>query len=193
MKMENITSLSDLQSGLKKHPDAFLLLYKEGSEQSDCAFSRVKNLEDKIDTLLFLANVNVVKDIHSEYNVQTAPSLLEFKEGKVRNMYKGCQAEAFYMAAMSGSGFSTIQGNDEKKAKRVTVYTTPTCTWCNTIKTYLDENGIRYTEVNVASDPAKADEMVRKSGQQGVPQTDINGQIVVGFDKNQINKLLEIQ
>jgi glutaredoxin len=47
--------------------------------------------------------------------------------------------------------------------------------------------------VDVAADPARAEEMVKKSGQQGVPQTDINGQVVVGFDKNRINQLLEIQ
>ena len=193
MKTVTITSFSDLQSGLRNSPDAFLLLYKEGSEQSDCAFSRMKNLGTETEATLFLANVNEVKDIHGEYNIQTAPSLLEFKEGHLRNIYKGCQNEAFYAAAISGSGFSSIKGTDQKQAKRVIVYTTPTCTWCNTIKTYLGENGIRYNEVNVASDPAKADEMVRKSGQQGVPQTDINGQVVVGFDKNRINELLEIQ
>jgi len=73
------------------------------------------------------------------------------------------------------------------------VYTTPTCTWCNTIKTYFKEKNINFTEINVAADPSRAEEMVRKSGQQGVPQTDINGQVVVGFDKQRINELLEIR
>jgi glutaredoxin-like YruB-family protein len=76
---------------------------------------------------------------------------------------------------------------------RVTVYTTPTCTWCTTLKTYLDQQGVRYQEVNVAADTSAAEAMVRKSGQQGVPQTEINGQMIVGFDKPRINQLLEIQ
>jgi len=56
----------------------------------------------------------------------------------------------------------------------------------------LQENGIQYREVNVAADQKAAEAMVRKSGQQGVPQTEINGQIIVGFDKTRINSLLGI-
>ena len=56
----------------------------------------------------------------------------------------------------------------------------------------MDHHGIRYREINVAADQKAAEEMVRKSGQQGVPQTDINGQIVVGFDKTKLNSLLGI-
>nr|NIU00417.1 NrdH-redoxin [Nitrosopumilaceae archaeon]NIU86828.1 NrdH-redoxin [Nitrosopumilaceae archaeon]NIV65485.1 NrdH-redoxin [Nitrosopumilaceae archaeon]NIX61019.1 NrdH-redoxin [Nitrosopumilaceae archaeon] len=68
----------------------------------------------------------------------------------------------------------------------------PTCTWCNTIKRHLQENRIQFREVDVASNQKAAEEMVRKSGQQGVPQTDINGEIIVGFDKPRIDRLLGI-
>ena len=85
-----------------------------------------------------------------------------------------------------------VASDPEKPQKNVTVYTTPTCTWCGTIKTYLRKNGIRFREVDVSVDQAAAEAMVRKSGQQGVPQTDIEGQIVVGFDKAKINRLLGI-
>ena len=137
--------------------------------------------------------MNEVKDIHSAYGITTAPSLLEFAGGKLKNVIRGCQTEDYYTSALAGTGFAAVQTKDGKPAKRVTVYTTPTCTWCNTIKTYFKEKNINFTEVNVAADPARAEEMVRKSGQQGVPQTDINGQIVVGFDKNRINELLDIR
>ena len=80
----------------------------------------------------------------------------------------------------------------KKAAKNVTVYTTPTCSWCTTVKRYLNENGIHYREIDVAADQKAAEEMVKKSGQQGVPQTDINGQVVVGYDKTKINMLLGI-
>ena len=73
------------------------------------------------------------------------------------------------------------------------MYSTPTCTWCTTLKSYLDQKQIRYREINVASDTSAAEAMVRKSGQQGVPQTEINGQMIVGFDKIRINQLLEIK
>lgn len=72
----------------------------------------------------------------------------------------------------------------------IKVYTTNTCPWCTKVKGYLKKNRIDFEEVNVGLDRAGAMEMVRKSGQMGVPVVDINGSIVVGFDKNKIDDLL---
>jgi glutaredoxin-like YruB-family protein len=76
--------------------------------------------------------------------------------------------------------------------KRVTVYSTPTCSWCNTLKAWLQKNNIRYSDVDVSRDQNAAEALVRRTGQQGVPQTDINGQIVVGFNQQRLKELLEI-
>lgn len=67
--------------------------------------------------------------------------------------------------------------------KNVTIYSTPTCHYCNLAKDFMKANGISYTEHNVASDLAKRKEMVEKSGQMGVPVIDVDGSIMVGFDK----------
>ena len=56
----------------------------------------------------------------------------------------------------------------------------------------MRKNAIRFTDIDVSRDQAQAEELVRRSGQQGVPQTDIDGEFIVGFDKNRINKLLGI-
>ncbi|MCK9444318.1 MAG: glutaredoxin domain-containing protein [Tissierellaceae bacterium] len=72
----------------------------------------------------------------------------------------------------------------------VIVYSTPSCPWCNKAKEYLASNNVSFTDYDVAKDYDKAMEMVRKSGQQGVPVLDINGNIIVGFDKVNIDKLL---
>lgn len=72
----------------------------------------------------------------------------------------------------------------------VKVYTTPSCGYCQMLKSYLKQKNVSYTEYNVAVDTNKAMEMVRKSGQQGVPVTDINGHVVVGFDKQRIDSYL---
>lgn len=72
----------------------------------------------------------------------------------------------------------------------VKVYSTTTCPWCVKAKDYLKSKGIAYEDINVSLDPAAAKEMIEKSGQRGVPVLDINGNIVVGFDKPQIDKLL---
>jgi glutaredoxin-like YruB-family protein len=88
---------------------------------------------------------------------------------------------------------ATSSSGEEKAQKRVTVYSTPTCTWCKTLKTHLKKNGIRFTDIDVSKDQKAAEAMVSRSGQQGVPQTDIAGEMIVGFDKTRINTLLGIQ
>jgi glutaredoxin 3 len=72
----------------------------------------------------------------------------------------------------------------------VALYSTPTCAYCRKAKDYLRQRQINFTEYNVASDQAKADEMVRKSGQMGVPVIDVNGRIIVGFNQPEIERAL---
>ena len=74
----------------------------------------------------------------------------------------------------------------------ITVYSTPTCGFCVKVKNYLKENNISFTDVNVAGNQEKAEEMVRKSGQTGVPVIDINGKIIIGFNKPEIDKALNL-
>jgi len=72
----------------------------------------------------------------------------------------------------------------------VKVYSTPSCPWCVRAKAYLQENGIPFTEVDVSQDISSAREMVKISGQMGVPVITIDGNVVVGFDKKRIDQLL---
>jgi len=73
---------------------------------------------------------------------------------------------------------------------KVEIYSTPTCPYCHKAKEYFKENNIEFTDYNVAEDQAKAEEMTEKSGQMGVPVIVIDGEIVVGFDKAKLEKLL---
>jgi len=73
----------------------------------------------------------------------------------------------------------------------VQVYTTPSCGYCRLVKGYLQERGVKYAEYDVSRDQRKAEEMVRKSGQMGVPVIDINGKIIVGFDRDRIERSLK--
>ena len=75
----------------------------------------------------------------------------------------------------------------------VIVFTTPTCSWCRVVKQHLKKNNIRYKEVDVSKDERAARDMVRKTGQQGVPVTLINNRPIVGFDKLKINRMLGIK
>lgn len=71
-------------------------------------------------------------------------------------------------------------------AKSVIVYSTPTCPWCIRVKQYLKENNISFLDWDVGTDKVAADEMVKKTGQMGVPVLDIDGTIIIGFDQAKI-------
>jgi glutaredoxin 3 len=72
----------------------------------------------------------------------------------------------------------------------VTLYSTPTCSFCTKAKQYFRENKVPFTEYNVAQDQRRAEEMVRKSGQMGVPVIDVHGKIIVGFKQSEIERAL---
>jgi glutaredoxin-like YruB-family protein len=76
-------------------------------------------------------------------------------------------------------------------ADTVTLYTTPTCPWCSRVRTFLDERKVKYVEKDVAADQTAAMEMVRRSGQQGVPVTAAGDEVVVGFDQPGLTRLIE--
>lgn len=74
----------------------------------------------------------------------------------------------------------------------VTVYSAPWCGYCHAVKNYLNSKGVEYTEKDVDKDSSYAREAVEKSGQMGIPVVDIDGQIVVGFNRAAIDHLLGI-
>ena len=76
---------------------------------------------------------------------------------------------------------------------KITIYTTPTCAYCKMTKAFFKEHNVTYEEKDVASDHALAEEMVKKSGQMAVPVIDIDGKILVGFDKEGLSELLNIK
>ncbi|MBI5399606.1 thioredoxin family protein [Candidatus Saganbacteria bacterium] len=73
---------------------------------------------------------------------------------------------------------------------KVKIFSTPSCPYCKMAKTFLAENNIAFEEIDVAANQAASQEMISRSGQMGVPVIDIDGQLVIGFDKNKVKKLL---
>lgn len=74
--------------------------------------------------------------------------------------------------------------------KNVKIYSTNSCSFCIRAKQYFDENNIEYENIDIASDPQAGQEMVKVSGQMGVPVIVIDGEVIVGFDKGKIDSLL---
>ena len=77
----------------------------------------------------------------------------------------------------------------EDNNQKAIIYTTPWCQFCKHVEAYLDEKKFPYEKVDVQADPAKAQEMIKKSDQMGVPVTDIKGQIIIGWDKPKFEAL----
>ena len=193
MEWIDVFSLSQVLEMIKGKDKAFLLIYKRGSESSECALARleaINNTDD--DSIAFVkADVSTVRDIHPEYDIKTVPALLQFEKGVLKNVIKGCMTEDYYQSIIKGIYFKTeVKNGKETQQKRVIVYSTPSCPWCTRLKNYLKEKNVKFEDVDVAANRSRAEEMQRKSGQMGVPQTDIQGQIIVGFDKPKINRLL---
>jgi glutaredoxin-like YruB-family protein len=85
-----------------------------------------------------------------------------------------------------------LNQGEEIMSKRVIVYSTPTCPYCIRAKQFLRENNVAFEDSDISTDRSKVEEMMRKSGQMGVPVLDIEGEIVVGFEKEKIKSALGI-
>ena len=78
------------------------------------------------------------------------------------------------------------------KTTKIKIYTTSTCPWCMKTKEFFKANNVKYDEVNVGMDEKARNEMFEKSGQFGVPVIDVNGTIIVGYDKEALKKALSL-
>jgi glutaredoxin-like YruB-family protein len=79
---------------------------------------------------------------------------------------------------------------EKKKYPRVILFTTPSCSYCKLAKNYLRQRGVPFKDIDVSRDAAAARDMVRRSGQQGVPVIDVGGKIIVGFDRPKLDRIL---
>ena len=93
------------------------------------------------------------------------------------------------MSAAAGAP-TTRRAEPTSRPQRVVVFSTPTCPWCDRAKAYLRQNRIAFREVDVSRDPAAARDLVRRTGQMGVPVVEIGGKPVIGFDRAKIDRLL---
>ncbi len=81
---------------------------------------------------------------------------------------------------------------EKKKQPKVLIFTTPTCSWCKRAMKYFREHHIKFKQIDVSRDPVAARDMQKMSGQMGVPVIKIGKEVIVGFDKPKIDKLLGI-
>lgn len=189
--INNINSAEEFDSILKQKPElSIVLFYTQSSAKSQQSLKALESLKEKHSDLpIYKIDASQVKDIHPRYDIHSVPTLVTFRNGKKAEIISGVQTEGFYARLLEKPAvYSSVDGNGQ--AHRVTVYTTPTCPYCDMVKKYLNSKDVSYTEVDVASDQEAASELVQRTGQQGVPQTEIDGSYVVGYNTKELDRLL---
>ncbi len=143
---------------------------------------------------VIIVDVGQVKGLHKRFGVTSVPAAVTVEGGRVIRRASGEHDPEGWARALlpHAAAPAATAAADSPRQPPVTVYVSPTCVWCTRVKAWLREQGITWREIDVSKDPNAAQELVKRSGQMGVPQVDIGGQIVVGFDKPRLERLLGI-
>ncbi len=170
------------------------LFYSSNSDKSKEALESIKQIDkDAKDILFYSINAAEVKDIHPEFNIDMVPTLLIMEGDKVKNIVYGLQSKDAYLKIIYDSGTMRVKNNEKEKRNNIVVYTSDGCPWCQKAKNYLKEKGFYFREINVSRKPSEAEKLVKRTGQMGTPQININGNFIIGFDKPKIDMLLGIK
>ena len=192
MAIKEVDGLGALRAALGGDGVAFIGFFGAFSERA----VRQRPVFDQLaakhpEAPLFLVDVGRVKDVHKHYGVTAAPTVIKVRGDKVVQVVAGERPLAEYEALVSGAALAApAQHDGAKRPHRVTVYTTQSCPWCTRVKQYLREHRIAFREVDVSRDADEARRLTARTGQMGVPQTDIDGQFVIAFDQPKLDRLL---
>jgi len=184
-----------INAAARKQGWQLFVFYTDTSAKSMQLLEEFKKWENPPnDVSLYSINASQIRDIHPDYGITSVPAVLVFKNGEKINLIYGFQNVGYYEDLLvDPEPSSAHSGDSEKKVKRIVVYTSDSCPWCNKAKDYLKGLKIPFKEVNVSRNQAEAEKLVKRTGQTGTPQLDINGKYVVGFDKPKIDVLLGIR
>lgn len=160
---------------------AFLGEFSEKSQQARPALLAFAERHRSVP--LLVVDVGKVRDIHRALGVTMVPTVVVLQDGHVRQAVIGPKTVEEYEQAL-------LAPMSHRPDHLVMVYTTPTCPWCTRVKSYLKQRGVPFIEVDVSRNPAAARALVQKTGHTAVPQLDIDGEFVLGFDRARIDALL---
>ena len=167
-----------------------LMFYADFSSNAKRALTELENFSrENKEIPVYVIDVERIKGMHKQFGVENVPTVLALQRDKVVRRIEGVESANFYARIFCGIA---LPHKSSKKGifHRVVVYSSPGCPACETAKAYLRKRGISFRTVDIAQDRHAAERLVRRSGQMAVPQIDIDGHLVVGFDKAKIDKLL---
>lgn len=156
----------------------------------------IERVASKYDGKVTIGKLNVDEqpETATRFHISSIPTIGIFQNGKLVNTLIGVRPEQGYISALDAlltPVASKPEGEQPSGRKHsVVVFSTPTCPWCTRLKAYLKQNKVAFRDVDVSRDAVAARDMVSRSGQMGVPQAWIDGQVVVGFDRARVDALL---
>ncbi|HZX10691.1 MAG TPA: thioredoxin family protein [Acidobacteriota bacterium] len=192
--IEWLNEEKDFESIKKKNKKFFMLLfYADFSSAAKRSLSEIKKFsKENKQVPVYIIDVQKVSGIHKQFEVKNVPTVLVIQDGKVTKKIEGVESAKYYSYTISGIHSSRQKKGKKTGSLRVVVYVGPGCPACGTAKNYLKRQGVPFREVDISRDQYAAKRLARRSGQMAVPQIDINGYLVVGFDKAKIDRLLSI-
>lgn len=192
MTLAPIRSEEELEPLLDSNQElllAFLIDQNQGSSAARIALEQA--LASNPGARAYVVDARDVRNVSGRFQVTAVPTVLRVRGRETLERLVGPKSPGTYAALMKPKPRSTNHNQTKPNSQAsVKLYVTNTCPWCRKLESYLDRRGVRYTKLNVSTDVVAAHAMVRKSGQQGVPQAEIDGIMVVGFDKARIDQLL---
>lgn len=192
--LQRIVDREQLENALRENSEyCILLFWGSFSDAAQRALAELEQFSKEYQEIPVCAvDVQGIKGIHREYDVESVPTVVVIKKGSEIERFLGVESASFYALHLGAMAPSHSRRRTTGRPPRVTVYTSPGCPPCALVKAYLREHGISFTSIDISRDEHAAREIVRRSGQQAVPQIDINGRVVVGFDQARLASLLGI-
>lgn len=190
--IEWIKDSSHLEQIQKKNKNFFMLLfYADFSAAAKRALTELeKFIQDNEDVPVYGINVEKVKGIHKRFEVVNVPTVVAVKKGKIFWRIEGAESAQLYARILSETNSLSTKRTKKSSSHRVIVYSGPGCPACGAVKLYLRKRGVHFREIDISRDSSAADRLVRRSGQMAVPQIDIDGHLIVGFNQTKIDRLL---
>jgi glutaredoxin len=191
--LKELESLDEYRNLIEQHEHYTVLAFlSENSARSVQAEHILRQLSEESSTPIWGVNVKQTPDIHPVLSVTQVPTVVTIRNGRIVKKLVGLQNRGTYQKLISDSA-RTRMGGTRAPTLKITVYSTRSCPHCTTVKNHLKRKGVPFREVDVGNSVNAASELRRRTGQTGVPQTEINGTFVLGADISKINRLIDNQ
>lgn len=190
--IEWIKNEKHLEQVQEKHKEFLVLFfYADFSSSAKRALAELEQFsKENKEAPVYVIDVERIRGVHKQFGVKNVPTFLTLKKGKVFWRIEGVESAQLYTRILSGMNSSSTNGGKKGISHRVVVYSGSGCPACGTAKSYLRSRGVNFREIDISHDQHAAERLVQRSGQMAVPQIDIDGHLIVGFDRTKIDRFL---